>query len=298
MTQKINLEANLVAIAAVLAAHGIHQVASYYSGSGDSGDEFRQTAYDANGDEIDMPEVEVACEHRVYVPTKNGGYGYAIKQEAMSLESAISDATGQAIGEAGHSGWENNEGGKGTLTIYASGYAELNHTNYYEGDADYQYHDFGADSIFGESLAAVAAVLKVNGCSEVQGEYYGSGDSGDGFDIALTGEDGHEADISIDADVSYLVVENIWENGKFTPQKSTRTADFDQAVEDICFAMVSHTGNDGWENNEGGGGKVIIKADGTARLEHYNNGEDDGTDSTTVWNEALQKEDDIPCEED
>lgn len=292
MSKKINFEANLVAIAAVLAANGIHQVASYYSGSGDSGDEYRQTAYNANGEEVDMPEVEVVCEHRSYTRT-----GYVVESAELSLESAISDATNEAIDRAGHSGWENNEGGKGTLTIYSSGYAELNHTNYHEGEADYQYHDFDAGSIFGESLATVAAVLKANGCSEVQGEYYGSGDSGDGFDITLTGEDGEASEVSIDDEVTYLVVENVYQNGAFVPTKSTRTADFDQAIEDICFAMVSHTGNDGWENNEGGGGKIVINADGTARLEHYNNGEDDGTDSTTVWNERLEQDGDVPCED-
>jgi hypothetical protein len=296
MTQQINFEANLVAIAAVLAAHGIHQVTSTYQGSGDSGDEGYRTAFDAEGDEVDLPDVEVVVERRDYRKVGDT-YDYVVEKVPMALDSAISDATGQVISLAGHEGYENNEGGEGTLTIYASGYATLVHTDFFEGDADSETFEFGADGTFGETLARMAAMLKANGCSAVQGEYTGSGDSGDGFDIAYFGEDKKQVDASIDEDVSYTVVELTYANGKFAHVQSTRTADFEQAFEDVCFAMVSASGRDGWENNEGGGGKLVITAEGTATLEHYTNGENDSSDDSHSWNDHLRQETDVPADE-
>lgn len=297
MSGTINFEANLVAIAAVLAAHGIHQVASFYSGSGDSGDEYSQTAYDADQSQMDLPDVEVVVEQRQYGNT-GAGYDYIVKTVPVSLSSAISDATDEAIRQAGHSGWENNEGGKGTLSIFASGYAVLNHTMFYEGDADHDYIEHGPDTEFGESLAAMAAVLKKHGLTSVQGEYTGSGDSGDSFDIYyFKGEESVEIERDVDDEVTYLVVDTEYKEGQFVPVKSARTAEFEQALEDVCFAMVTASGHDGWEINEGGGGTLTVRDDGTATLDHYDNGEDAGNDSSTSWNEALQQEEDEPVDE-
>jgi hypothetical protein len=298
MSENINFEANLVAIAAVLAAHGIHQVASYYNGSGDSGDEYSQTAYDADQSQMDLPDVEVLVEQRQY-QSGAAGHHYVVQPVSVSLSSAISDATEHAISEAGHSGWENNEGGKGTLSIFASGYAVLNHTNYYEGDSDHDYVEHGPDTEFGETLAEMAAVLRKHGLTSVQGEYTGSGDSGDGFDIYyFKGDESVEVDEDVDDEVTYLVVETEYKDGQFVPVKSARSAEFEQALEDVCFAMVSASGHDGWEINEGGGGKFTVRDDGTATLDHYDNGEDNGTDSSTSWNDNLQQEDDEPVGED
>lgn len=298
MSGTINFEANLVAIAAVLAANGIHQVASFYSGSGDSGDEFSQTAYDADQSQVDLPDVEVTVQQRQY-GNVGAGYDYIVKDVAVSLSTAISDATDEAIRRAGHAGWENNEGGKGTLTIFSSGYAVLNHTMFYEGDANHDYIEHGPDTEFGESLAAMAAVLQKHGLTSVQGEYTGSGDSGDGFDIYyFKGEESVEIEQDVNDEVTYLVIDNDYSNGRFSPVKSTRTAEFEQALEDICFAMVTASGHDGWEINEGGGGTLTVRADGTATLDHYDNGEDEDSDSSTSWNEALQQEEDEPFGED
>jgi len=297
MSENINFEANLVAIAAALAAHGIHQVASSYSGSGDSGDSYEQHAYDAQGAEVALPDVEVMCERREYAQTASG-YGYTVKPSAISLTSAISDANDQALQLSGHSGYENNEGGYGTLTIYASGFAELAHTDFVESDSDHTYLEFGPDSPFGESLAALAAVLKAHGCTAVQGEYTGSDDSGDGFDIYYVGLSDEETQVEINDEVTYLVVEQDYSNGKFGTVNSTRTADFEQALEDTCFAMVAANGLNGWEINEGGGGKLIVNADGTAVLDHYNNGENDCANDSTTWNDELRQEDDEAASED
>lgn len=298
MSKNINFEANLVAIAAVLSANGIHQVASYYSGSGDSGDEYRQTAYDEHQAELALPDVEVVVEQRQYGKTA-AGYDYIVTSVPVSLSTAISDATNTAIELAGHAGWENNEGGKGTLSIFASGYASLNHTMYSEGDADHDYVEHGPDTEFGESLAAMADVLNKHGYTSVQGEYTGSGDSGDGFDIYyFKGNDSVEIDKDVDDEVTYLVVEPDYSKGLFAYINTTRTAEFEQALEDVCFAMVAASGHSGWENNEGGGGTLTVRADGTATLDHYDNGEDDESGSVTSWNAELQQEDDEPAGED
>lgn len=124
---------------------------------------------------------------------------------------------------------------------------------------------------FKRNISAIADVLTEIGAHSVVAEYSGSGDSGDCFDILLTG-----ADVSIVAtkQVKRLIVESHYNpiaNSWVENEAEEIDAGFNSAVKDLCWDAVELSGNSGWENNEGGSGSFTVTSEATAQLEHCNN---------------------------
>jgi hypothetical protein len=284
------LKANLKFIGAALTQVSAKSFTITYRGSGDSGD-----VYDSflTPDSASAPG-EVAYQEST--PSYAGGKrADTVTGVTSDFETAIAEIMWQAIDAAGRTGFENNEGGEGSLTVYASGFSVLKHSDNLEGDADYDERAFDAngDNVpFASSLKRLAAALKDAGFSSVHGEYTGSGDSGDGFDITYIAAEGKgdTADMDPPGDVTYETVNYQWnaEERRSVDVVEETTADFESAFEDLAFAFIeSVMGHRGWENNEGGGGEVTLTAEGVLSVEHYDNGEEDSEANSFTWNDEL-----------
>ena len=288
MTKNIELlQRNLKAIGAALAEVGATSATITYSGRNDSGDinDITVNPSGAAPGNVTYEEDSVA-----YV---NGKREQGIRPITADFQSALGDVVWDAIQEAGRNGFENNEGGDGELTVYASGFGVLKHSDNYEGDENHDEDVFDAREEgvpFASSLKRLAAALKEAGFSAVSGEYSGSGDSGEGFDISYTPADDESEDRDPPGEVTYEMVTYEWNREKRCSEDVTkeRTADFESAFEDIAFLFIEKVmGHRGWEINEGGGGEVTLNAEGVLTVDHYDNGEENSETQTYTWNDEL-----------
>jgi len=137
----------MAAMAAVLTLVEAPQLCIEYSGCGDSGE--------AEGVDLDWPEgtepksVTHAVEwmsvfHAVYGESST----FELRTKTVPFDQACEDLLNMVIEQSGHSGWENNDGGGGSMTVTAAGALTLNHfDNVTEQDhSDYEFHaDDGED---------------------------------------------------------------------------------------------------------------------------------------------------------
>jgi hypothetical protein len=135
------LEINIQTIAQALSAVGATSATVEYSGSGDSGDSI-DFSLDWPGEPGQQPG-EVT--HQVTSLVKEEGtvrYLLVAVERTSDFKSAIEDVLWQAISSAGHEGWENQEGGGGSFTVFANGHATLEH---YDNVVEtiYDNHTFG-----------------------------------------------------------------------------------------------------------------------------------------------------------
>jgi hypothetical protein len=115
----------------VLTDTGVHAIDVDYSGSGDSGNDNDLTVFSAPGViQRDNPVLE----QQVTIPTVKHVYNRekhvdetVESEHTLDAKTALEDLLDAAIGAAGHWGFENNEGGSGTLTLKADGTASLSH---------------------------------------------------------------------------------------------------------------------------------------------------------------------------
>lgn len=113
-------------------AMGIVKVTAAYSGSGDSGQMDEIVALGPNGDDdvIDLDKLppELA-EHESVRKMTAALLGQDGKK---TLPELIEEFTWAAVDNFGHAGFENNDGGDGTLTVNVTeGTVELDHNDYY-----------------------------------------------------------------------------------------------------------------------------------------------------------------------
>jgi hypothetical protein len=88
------------------------------------------------------------------------------------------------------------------------------------------------------NLKHITEFMMVYGVSKIEASYSGIGDSGYGIDLEI-----------FDTQGNYM----------------------QELVEIFTDALISCAGHDGYENNDGGGGTLTILADGTFKLDHYDN---------------------------
>lgn len=101
-------EACKQAIFPILAAHGIARVIIDYNGEGDEGQVNDVLAFDAAGEQVDLPTVD--CERHQL------GYDGTIASDVTDLASALDSFATEALC-ALYMGWEDNAGSCGELEI-------------------------------------------------------------------------------------------------------------------------------------------------------------------------------------
>jgi len=119
-------EANVVTLAVFLSAHRVASCAIEYRGSGDSGESEEQTFEPLDGDDVS----EAAANSKLpYVDFQQGWLSEpaVAKSKESDVESFLSELLDQALRVNNHSGYENNDGGGGTLTIFADGHWKHEH---------------------------------------------------------------------------------------------------------------------------------------------------------------------------
>jgi len=127
-------------VLSTLKDQGITLVEVEYSGSGDSGDAFHVSARDENGD-IELPDVKIELTiDGVAFNRESNAYEKVKKTSLKNLDDAISHIANKIIYDAGHSGYENNEGGCGLIEIRTdvskSKAIMINHTDFIKKDGD------------------------------------------------------------------------------------------------------------------------------------------------------------------
>ena len=136
------VRANRQPLLTALAALAITQLVVRYEGGGDSGDVseleiFPETLAQANI--ANTLKVEQVTYHCLAGDYQDGEYRYFLQEQQSSIDSALRDFTLTWV-DAHHGGWENNDGGSGTVTINVSeGTFRLEHTEYYTECSNYEY---------------------------------------------------------------------------------------------------------------------------------------------------------------
>ncbi len=129
------LQKNKKRICEALREAGISKVVATYAGYGDSGGFDEVDYYDGN-DQKNPPTTEIEYIEASYVWRANGRVS-SVKHVKKSLDDAVLDFCYDAIDVAGHGGYENGDGGGGTITIHvASQKVEVDHYDYYTETID------------------------------------------------------------------------------------------------------------------------------------------------------------------
>ena len=133
---KETLKKSRDALLVSLKTHGVTHVTAEYEGGGDSGGVETVTAQPDNVN-LDSVQVTMPVTGQVY---RDGEWVEETKDETMSLTNAVHQFVYDAL-RAHYPGWENNDGGRGTVTIdVEEGSAKLEHTVFYTESTDYE-HD-------------------------------------------------------------------------------------------------------------------------------------------------------------
>ena len=289
MTQKKTcLEENFHAIAAILRDLNIMCAEASYGGSGDSGDVYhvavRYHAEDEPHPVNDMPRVKLRGEVSVL---KDGQRASGFREYELDFRTAMTDLVDAALKASEHDGYEIDDGGEGTLTIFATGKAVLAHEDFFDDseqrEASEETTEFSAeeDTPVASVLRVIARVLAGANVASVELRYSGAGDSGDSFKLHVMGDESILSTL-----VTIPTVYRVYDPETRAPSTETRerTMDLRSAIGDLTNRAFEEAGLRGWENNEGGRGSLVIKQEGTALLTHYNNFVG-AEESTYEWNE-------------
>lgn len=116
---------------------GVTEVVVEYSGGGDSGDVSDVTCKPASLlDTLASRQIEIQRESGTF---HGVDYVYQVKSSTCSIRAALQDFT-MNWAALDHSGWENNDGGSGSVRIdVLADRFSLNHTEYYQESTDYEY---------------------------------------------------------------------------------------------------------------------------------------------------------------
>ncbi len=131
------IHANRESLLAALIKLNITEVTIRYEGGGDSGD---VTELDVKPETvISQLTTEQVSHHFVASEYRDREYHYHLEERQSSVDDALRDFA-MAWANAQHSGWENNDGGSGTVTIHvAENNFQLEHTEYYTESSSYEY---------------------------------------------------------------------------------------------------------------------------------------------------------------
>ena len=136
------VRANRQPLLTALAALAITQLVVRYDGGGDSGDVSELEIFPdslAQANIANTLKVEQLTYHCLAGEYQDGEYRYFLQEQQSSIDSALRDFTLTWV-DAHHGGWENNDGGSGTMTINVSeGTFRLEHTEYYTECSNYEY---------------------------------------------------------------------------------------------------------------------------------------------------------------
>ena len=131
------VRANRQPLLTALTALGITELVVRYEGGGDSGDVAEVTVMP----ETIMPQLAIEQITHRYVITdyRDNQYHYHAEERQLSVNEALHDFALEWV-DVYHSGWENNDGGSGTVTIQvANNRFQLEHTEYYTESCGYEY---------------------------------------------------------------------------------------------------------------------------------------------------------------
>ncbi|MGA0610021.1 DUF6878 family protein [Caldimonas sp. KR1-144] len=108
---------------------GVAHLRGEYSGAGDSGDHW-EVSLEPDNPELDQDVTVELAESQF--DAKSREYKTVLVETTLPL-SELFDRYMEMVVESRHGGWENNEGGAGSLTIdVVEGTVTLEHTTYFE----------------------------------------------------------------------------------------------------------------------------------------------------------------------
>lgn len=283
---------NVMVLANALKAAGAISATLSYSGSGDSGDSFETEVEWADNHELLVTSTNEALGDITYTAIQmfyNGkSFEHKTSTTTSNFESALEAVCFQAVDATGHSGWENNEGGSGAFTVYASGYARLEHTdNVTESEGTETELDEASPQW--NNIQAVAKVLTQAGASSAVITYYGGGDSGDINDVAVNWPEG-VTEVPI-PNVTYTQETVNHVNGQRVTSEKVVTAKLESALGHIIWEVIDDAGHSGFENNDGGEGSLVIEATGKAWLDHTDFSEGEGDADVSYFGDNVPEED-------
>lgn len=253
-----NIRKNVSIIAKALHRAGADSISVVYSGSGDSGsiddvtvDWRAGTQNLVTSEDEALGDVALIVKRSQYVDSK---WEHVETTEEFSVTDAAREVWEQAIDAAGLSGFGNNDGGSGSMTISADGQCNLSHT-YNEQVADHKVTTFTQESPLWTNCQRIATVLREIGATEVEVSYEGYGDSGEINDAIVYEVEGPYPDV--------LVMED-----PHDPDSDTVEMSLPNAALDMAEAAIAEAGHTGYETDDGGSGTFIITADGVVTLDH------------------------------
>lgn len=128
---------NRVVLSQVLRELGFLEVVVEYSGGWDSGDVSDVSCKpESLRAVLEAHPVEIQYECGTY---DGGVYVFTVKSRTRTLKAALDDFTMSWL-EQVQPGWENNEGGSGSVTIDVQADCfTLSHTQYYQESTDYEF---------------------------------------------------------------------------------------------------------------------------------------------------------------
>lgn len=253
-----NIRKNVRIIAAALHRAGAESITVVYSGSGDSGSIDDVTVdWQAGTENLVTSEDEALGEVELIVLSSKLVGGEWERTETLaefSVTDAAREVWEQAIDAAGLSGFGNNDGGSGTLTIQADGQCNLSHT-YNEQVADHKVTTFTEESPSWTNCQRIATALREIGATEVEVTYEGYSDSGEIHDA-----------IVYEVEAPYPVVLVI--EDPEDPDSDSVEMSLTNAALDMAEAAITEAGHEGYETDDGGSGTFTITADGVVTLDH------------------------------
>jgi hypothetical protein len=141
------VRANRQPLLTALAALGITELVVRYEGGGDSGDVCELDVFPvelANTQILETLKTQqlayqcLAGEYRK-TDAQEAEYHYFLEEQQLSVHDALRDFTLTWV-DAHHGGWENNDGGSGTVTISVTeGIFRLEHIEYYTESTGYEH---------------------------------------------------------------------------------------------------------------------------------------------------------------
>lgn len=132
---------NKQAIIEALKPHGIVKVTVEYYGGGDSGGTEDVRLELENGETVSTPNVVMFyADARSRYNLETGSLEVeTVTKKEMALSAALEDFAMHLV-ESHHAGWENNDGGRGTVTFHVNtNEITVEHEEYYTESNSYSY---------------------------------------------------------------------------------------------------------------------------------------------------------------
>lgn len=227
-------------IAATLREHGVASMKITYIGGGDQG-EVCDTALESSEPNTNAPDdinAEITYQAMEYKPDEHGNYQHLLVTRTADFNTATSDLW--EIVEKTHikGGWENNQGGGGTVTVLSNGVVSVDHYDYVIRSCDETKIDLTGAY---EALSTLGNELAKMGATSVVMDYSGSVGNINNEQFTFTWVDG--------------------DTSRVAPEE------FVDGLSEAFFAIINEKNGIEWSDGEGGEGLFTLSADGKASLE-------------------------------